>query len=84
MLEPEYPTMFHYVLEMHKNGKSLMRLELNVPIAALPPVKMAAFVQFEAILTEYGLGQGFQRRTEVIKEPEPTAAIAASDKGGAA
>jgi hypothetical protein len=57
--------MFHYLLEMHKDGKSLMRLEMNVPIDAFPPVKMNLLLALEALLVEYGKSQGFVR-----KDPE--------------
>ena len=54
-------TMFHYLLEMHKDGKSLMRMELNVPIAAFPTVRMHEFLALEAMLLEYGKSQGYVR-----------------------
>ena len=59
--EQSYPTMFHYVLEMHKNGKSLMKMELNVPVEAFPTVRMHEFLALEAMLLEYGKSQGYVR-----------------------
>lgn len=59
MIEQKYPTMFHYLFEMHKDGKSLMRLELNVPIAAFPTVRAGALMSLEAMMREYGESQGY-------------------------
>ena len=52
--DPEAITMFHYLLEMHRDSKSLMRLELNVPVDAFSAVRMAELVALEAMLLEYG------------------------------
>ena len=54
-------TMFHYLLEMHKDGKSLKRMELNVPIAGFPAVRMHEFLALEALLLEYGKSQGYTK-----------------------
>lgn len=51
----ESPTMFHYVLEMRKDGKTLACLELNVPVGAFPSTRMNALLSLEAMLVEYGI-----------------------------
>mgnify|MGYP001566085428 CR=1 FL=1 len=56
------PTMFHYLLEMHKDGKSIMQLEMNVPIEVFPTVKMNLLLALETMLVEYGKSQGFVRK----------------------
>ena len=52
-------TMFHYLLEMHRDGKVLMRMELNVPIEAFPAVRMNSLLSLESMLLAYGRSQGF-------------------------
>ena len=59
------PTMFHYLLEMHENGRSLLKLEMNVPIEAFPTVQMNLLLSLEALLVEYGKAQGW-----TLKEPK--------------
>ena len=52
------PTMFHYLLEMHKNGRPLLKLEMNVPVEAFPTVHMNLLSSMEAMLVRYGAAQG--------------------------
>mgnify|MGYP001594935974 CR=1 FL=1 len=73
MPDQSYPTMFHYLFEMHKDGKSLMKLELNVPIAAFPAVKMGALMSLETMIKEYGESQGYSQAL-----PEKTVAEVAT------
>ena len=62
------PTMFHYLLEMHKGGKILLRLDLNVPTAAFPAVQKQSLLSMETILVEYGVQQGFVAHKELKEE----------------
>ena len=57
----EYPTMFRYLLQMHKDGKVLMELAMNVPIDAFPSVKMQSLLSLEDMLVSYGKEQGFTK-----------------------
>ena len=61
------PTMFHYLLEMHENGRSLLKLEMNVPVEAFPTVHMNLLSSMEAMLVEYVKAQG-----RTLKEPKET------------
>lgn len=56
-LTTEYPMMFHYLLELHKDGKSLARLELNVPTTVFQPVQANSLLSLEALLVNYGQHQ---------------------------
>ena len=56
----ESPTMFHYLLELHKNGKSLCRLELNVPVKAFPAAKQNSILALESLLVSYGESMGVE------------------------
>ena len=53
-------TMFHYLLELHRDGASLLKLELNVPVKAFPAVRMSLLLSLESMLVEYGKAQELQ------------------------
>ena len=53
------PTMFHYLLELHKDGKSLGKLELNVPVKAFPVAKLNSLLTLETLLVSYGESMGY-------------------------
>ena len=57
--EPDHPTMFHYLLELHRNGISLGKIELNVPVDSFPVVKMNAIISLEHMLQSYGQKMGW-------------------------
>mgnify|MGYP001595271398 CR=1 FL=1 len=53
-------TMFHYLFEMHRGGKVLLHMELNVPIESFDIVKANAWLSLEAMLRDYGKRQGYE------------------------
>ena len=58
-----------------KDGKTLMKMELNVPIAAFPTVRMHEFLALEALLLEYGKSQGYTKELAQAcnhQQEEPT------------
>ena len=68
-MQPEnYPMMFHYLLEMHKDGRPIAKLELDVPISAFPPVRMHLLLGLEAILVEEGKRHGWEREKPGVEE----------------
>ena len=50
----EHPVMFHYLMELHRNGVVMARLELNVPTGAFTAVRMNALLSLEEMLRGYG------------------------------
>jgi len=56
----ESPTMFHYLLELHKDGKLLANLEMNVPVKAFPTAKLNCILTLEALLVSYGESMGYE------------------------
>ena len=66
----ENPTMFHYLLELHQDGKSLARLEMDVPVAAFPVAKANSILTLETLLISYGESMGWKAR-EKAAEVDP-------------
>lgn len=62
----EYPTMFHYLLEMHKDGKVLLHMEINVPVESFREVERNTFASLHRLLVDYGVEHGYQ-----VKEALP-------------
>lgn len=58
---PEQPMMFHYLLQMHKGGKVMLHMEMNVPVESFPFVQMNSLLSLEAMLLDYGKRQGYTR-----------------------
>ena len=54
------PTMFHYLLEMHKDGKVLLHMELNVPTESFPEVAMQSLNSLHRLLVDYGVASGYK------------------------
>lgn len=48
----ETPVIFHCLLEMHRDGRVLAKLELNVPMQAFSEVQFNSIRAFEAMLRE--------------------------------
>ena len=64
-------TMFHYLLEMHRDGNVIAKVEINAPIESFPAVKMAQFASVETLLLDYGKRMWFAPgppTTEAAKE----------------
>jgi len=71
----ESPTMFHYLLELYKDGKSLGKLELNVPVKAFPVAKLNGILMLETLLVSYGESMGWKAHDPTSEKGELSVAL---------
>ena len=71
MTQETYPTMFQYLLRMHKDGKVLAEIHLNVPTSCFREVQMNSIMAMEAMLVDLGKEKGWTRSDDAAKTVEP-------------
>lgn len=62
-------TMIHYLFEMHKDGETLLKIEMNVPCESFSAIKLLQFMSVETLMLDYGRKRGWTRSVPPAQEP---------------